>query len=646
MIRKLLFIIGVLLLAATVHAQEDGLNLPTELYVLTNSGQVQQYGIGTAGLKTVTPEDEFVLDFGVAPDSVYLAYRTQDALKLLNIYGGTPEVLEGATAGIPPVRGRGDTLAWSPIGDAIVYTTSTGGRAYFTASKTFLDLPQGQFTQVIWSPTGAYLAAQADQNIWWLYRRDGDNLVLTSAIPSAVGLTWVNASQVVFAPGDGGLTRMDLAAANAQTTLLDNTWNYALPYLLADGTLAVFGRQKDDTEVPEGSGRLLGLASSSPSIQNLSDAVVELNGLNWAPGGNLLIAFRGGVMALVIPASGQGLTLPISEAVAYSWGPTPPTSVTGLKMPSDGFFITEDASGIKQVWILPKDGAPPGPVTEAAADVSVFALSPNQRNIAYRSGDSIWIEALNGAGQPKTIANVGSGEVQNIAFSTDGTRIAFDVTDLTNGGISLVSAQGGDAQLLLPNTPDAIYSNPQFSPSVNGLLVTIGGTETTDVGLLDLSTRVIINTTNVGDLDDAIWLGDGRILDTGSPALQGQQPPADTKIAAVTLADNTQRILASMPFPVRVLVVRQIGAGTVRVALGSVAGGPQAVNVIDMDTTSGALTAAGNGGFMSDPKLSPDGTFLAGQTHPGGPLIIRDLKANTSVLINQPPNITGFKWGI
>ncbi|MBZ0289444.1 MAG: hypothetical protein K8I30_17620, partial [Anaerolineae bacterium] len=162
MIRKLLIIIGVLLLATSVGAQEDGLNLPTELYVLTNSGQVQQYGIGVAGLKTVTPEDEFVIDFGVAPDGTWLAYRTQDALQLLNMYGGEPVTLEGAAAGIPPVRGRGDTLAWSPTGDVIVYTTAAGGRAYFTGSKTFLDLVHGQFTQVLWSPTGAYLAAEAD----------------------------------------------------------------------------------------------------------------------------------------------------------------------------------------------------------------------------------------------------------------------------------------------------------------------------------------------------------------------------------------------------------------------------------------------------------------------------------------------------
>ena len=186
MVRKLLTIsIIALLLAGSAAAQEDGLNLPTELYVLTNSGQVQQYGIGIAGLKTVTAEDEFVLDFGVAPDGNWLAYRTEDSLKLLDMYTGTSETIEGATAGIPPVRGRGDTLAWSPSGDVFVYTTAGGGRAHFIGKELFLDLPQGQLIQVLWSPTGAYLAVEADENIWWLYRREADNLVLTSAIPSA-----------------------------------------------------------------------------------------------------------------------------------------------------------------------------------------------------------------------------------------------------------------------------------------------------------------------------------------------------------------------------------------------------------------------------------------------------------------------------
>jgi len=658
MMRKLSFIIIALLLVSRAQAQEDGLNLPTELYVLTNSGQVQQYGVGMAGLRTVTPEDEFVLDFGVAPEGNWLAYRTEDALKLLNMYTEEQVEIEGASAGIPPVRGHGDTLAWSPTGDVFVYTTAGGARAYFTASQTYLDLPQGQLTQVIWSPGGAYLAAEAEDNIWWLYRREGENLVLTSAIPSAVGLTWVSPTQIAFAPGDGGLIRMDLAAANAQTVLLDNTWEYDLPYLLPDGTLAVFGRQKDAEDVPQGSGRLVGLAASSPSVQNLSEAVVELNDLQWAPGGNLLIAFRGGVMALVLPMTGQGLTLPISDAVAYSWGPMLPQIATGLTLPADGFFITEGADGIKQVWRLPQDGSPSTPITTAEADVTVFAVSPNQRNIAYFSGGTLWLQPLTTTGEAAQIAEVRVGKVEYIAFSTDGTRVAYDLINetgeaLQEAGIWLVSTTGGEAAQVLvngeagaaePNILVPYYSRPQFSPNVNGLLVTVGETETTDIGLLDLSTREIISVTDVGDFDEGFWLDDGRMLAIGRDALRGE-PVQDTQVAAITLADNTQRVLASLPYPVRVESAREIPGGKVRLALGSSAVGPQVLNIIDLDTSTGALTPAANGGFMVSPQLSPDGTFLAGYTRPDGPLIFRNLTNGESVAVNEPPNTRAFIWG-
>jgi len=651
MVRKLWINLALaLLLVRGVGAQEDGLNLPTELYVLTNSGQVQQYGIGIAGLKTVTPEDEFVLDFGVAPDGNWLAYRTEDTLKLRNMYTEVSEDIEGAAAGIPPVRGRGDTLAWSPSGDVFVYTTSTGGRAYFSGSATFLDLPQGQLTQVIWSPTGAYLAAEAEDDIWWLYRREADNLVLTSAIPSAVGLAWVGDAQVAFAPGEGGLIRMDLAAGNAQTNLLDNTWTYALPYLLPDGTLAVFGRQRDAEDIPEGSGRLLGLAASSPSVQNLSEAVIELNGLQWAPGGDLLIAFRGGVMALVIPASGQGLTLPVSDAVAYSWGPPPPEVVTGLTLPADGFFVTEGADGIKQVWRLPGDGSPSLPVTQAEADVTTFAVSPNQRNIAYASGGQVWLQPLVGTGDAQSLAPL-AAETRHLAFSPDGTRLAYDTLSSEEnpaGGVWQVAAAGGEAVQLLVNGPTGqainappFYLRPQYAPNINALLVVMSGSETSDYALLDLGTR---ETLAVGSFDDAIWLSNGQILGYGNGSGIGE-PPAMQEIVAVNPADGTRRLLASLPYPVRVMTMHDIGDGIVRLVLGSYAGGPGALNVVDMDTSTGALTPAGGGGFMVNPQLSPDGAFLAGQTRPGGALLFRNVSSGESAAVYEPPNAQMFAWG-
>jgi hypothetical protein len=650
MVRKLLTIIIALLLVQGVWAQEDGLNLPTELYVLTNSGQVQQYGIGTAGLRTVTPEDEFVLDFGVAPDGNWLAYRTEDALKLLDMGSETNEEIEGATAGIPPVRGRGDTLAWSPTGDVFVYTTTGGGRAHFVGKDLIVDMPQGQLTQVLWSPTGAYLAVEAEDNIWWLYRRDGDNLVLTSAIPSALGLTWVSDTQVAFAPGDGGLIRMDLAAGNAQTALLDNTWTYTLPYLLEDGTLAVFGRQKEGDEIPEGSGRLLGLIADEPTVQNLSEAVIELNGLQWAPGGNLLIAFRGGVMALVIPASGQGLTLPVSDAVAYSWGPTPPPAASGVTIPVDGFFITEGADGIKQVWRLPRDGSPSLPITQAAADVTVFAVSPNQRNIAYASGGQLWLQPLTGTGEAQSLAAV-AAEMRHITFSPDGTRIAYDTLsseENPGGGIWQIGADGGEPVQLLVNGPSGqavnappFYTQPEFAFNINALLVVNGGSELTTFTLLDLGTRESLD---MGAFEQAIWLRDGRIL-----GYAGYEDTIETTsrntLSIVEPADGLHRFLSALPYPDHVLSMRETTDGIVRLVVGRYGIGPAALNIVDMDTATGALTPVGSGGFMVSPHLSPDGTFLAGNIRSGGALIFRNLTTGEAGAVNEPPNTQNFVWG-
>ena len=152
MIRKLGLLACCLLLMVSMVGAQDGLNLPTELYVLTNAGQVQRYGIGAAGITIVTPTSDFVVDFGVAPDGNWMAYRTESALTLLNMFSGDSSVIESG-AGIPSSRGKGDTLVWSPTGDALAYTTLTGGRVYFSGTGTpvFADLRDSVFVSLQWS---------------------------------------------------------------------------------------------------------------------------------------------------------------------------------------------------------------------------------------------------------------------------------------------------------------------------------------------------------------------------------------------------------------------------------------------------------------------------------------------------------------
>ncbi|MBZ0286226.1 MAG: hypothetical protein K8I30_01325 [Anaerolineae bacterium] len=330
--RRILSLAWLLLYALTASAQ-DALDLPAPLYVLLNEGQVQRYGLGAEGIRFVTPEDRFVLDFGVAPNGDWLAYRTETELIVRDMAGDMERVLDTA-AGVPPVRGEGETVAWAPGGDALAVTTEYGGRIYLGEAAatidalnfTPVDVRESPLNQWLWSPDGRYLAAEAAENVWWIYRREAGTMVLSSALVSAVGAAFVTNTELVFAPEAGGLTLMDLANANEQIILLDDTWNYALPFMLPEGMLGVFGRQKVDPDLELNQGRLLGLKAGVAEINYLSEAPLQLDALRWAPSGAWLVSFSGGVFALVDPLTGQTFALPIAGAVAYSWGPISPES--------------------------------------------------------------------------------------------------------------------------------------------------------------------------------------------------------------------------------------------------------------------------------------------------------------------------------
>lgn len=624
--------LALLLLALPVSGQ-DGLNLPTELYVLTNAGQVIEYGLGAAGIRAVTPQDIFVVDFGIAPDGVWLAYRTDAGLSIARMDTGEFFPVEGRTAGLPQVRGQGETVAWSPAGDALAYTTAYGARVWFnTGEGRFADLTEGAFRQLLWSPDGRYLAAEADNLIWWLYRREGDALILTSAIPSSLGLAWVGAAEVVLAPQTGGLIRMNLAEGNRQTVLLDDTWVYRLPFQLPDGTLAVFGRQKAEGDQDSSLARLLGLAPNRPQVNNLGQAVVDTNGLRWAPGGQFMLAFRGGVLAVVAPITGEGLTLPVADAVAYAWGAPPLERASGVRLPADGFFLAADASGYDQVWRLPADGSLGFSESSAAADVTAFAVSPNGRELVYASDWRLWRQSLAGVQGPVVLGDA-TGSVGDMAFSPDGLRLAYT----TAGGIWVVSARGGDAELVLSNAGSA-YRRPRFSNTVNGLLVTASGQPDSTL-LLDLSSR---QTLDLGGYHPAVWLADGRILACG----RGPGDEAPQTLVIFNPGDLSQpATLATLPYPEQVLDLREIAPGRVRLVLGSLRPGPRALALAELDTTSGAITPAGAVGYLANPSLSPDGRYVAGEAGVQATLAFRNLETSAQVALDTPPGAHGFRWG-
>jgi hypothetical protein len=340
-IRVALILLAALGAANSLSAQGDALNLPTDLYVLLNEGIVERYGIGVLGRSTITPEGTFVIDFGISQDGAQIAYRAQDGLYIAPVDATASAQLVDPAADVPPVRGRGDTIAWSPDGNAVAFTTLNGAGVYYTQVGVSVSLQQAALNGLSWSPDGRYLVGESNGNIWWIYKADIAPPTLQAAIPSSLGTAWVNNSQLAFAPAEGGLLLMDLDAQNRQIALLDTTAEYRLPYLAPDGRLFFFRRQKDDEAVPEGYGQWSALTPGVQAVDTLGANPIAVEGLQWTPGGTLMVSSSGGVMALFDPSTGQGQTLPVNSVVAFDWGPYPPRATAPAAQPTPEAIFPE-----------------------------------------------------------------------------------------------------------------------------------------------------------------------------------------------------------------------------------------------------------------------------------------------------------------
>jgi hypothetical protein len=626
--RRIILALLLLLLVLPLQAQ-DAQDLPSELYILRNEGYIERYGLGSEGVRRVSPEDEFVLDFRVAPDSHWLAYRTQAGLFLRDMFSESSRPIEDQRAGIPPVRGRGETMAWSPDSTALAYTTEYGGRVHFFGDSTFADLTTPGLLHLQWSPEGQFLAAEAEEGVWWIFQRSGSNIMLRAAIPGAHGGDWLSETQFLYAPIEGGLTVLDFNGGNLQYPILDASRTYYMPSVTDDGTVVAFVGNEIAAILVQ-----VTIEQTNSSTLDIGTIPLDLNSMRWASGGFLLTGFQGGVLALVNPINGGGFTLPISSASAYSWGESYPPLTVNIPIPTPAYFISRDLTGVQQVWMLPTDGSRAFTISPSSLDISEFAISPNGQSIVYVSNSSLWRFDLGSEEGPVEWVQLGINENIKPAWGPDNATVYYRDEQSAGNGIWRISGDS-EATLFVPDEGEVLYTEPQPALGVGAMLVLRGN----ELALVD---------TNTGELRLLGIVGHGAWQTGTTLVAEGVEQGTAANGLYVLDANQTEEaptLILPLLGNLQLLDYRLLESGNLRLLVQN--SSPGEVIVLDAVLGSGQPTLVNNIGYLANPQLSADGATVIGQRNPTGVLYVVDVATGNRQQIDvqslRSP-ITGFVW--
>jgi dipeptidyl aminopeptidase/acylaminoacyl peptidase len=600
--------------------------------------------------------DQPISDFAVAPDRRTLAYRTGDALIVANQNGG---VLLDSDAPAPAEGAPPGSIAWSPEGTQLAYSTGTGLRLAATNQETprevSVPLDGAQVGKLGWSHDGRWLAALAAPT----GAKAQLVLVDTQAEPLAAivleqyyDYLWLNDGTLWGTKAERERERF-APGLNPQPAPLANQPLIGIASPRDDGRVAYmdFGLAPlDDFGV---------LSSMNPDGSDLrveGERSIILSGTIWAPGGRrLLVRVANEGLRISDAQSGANAPIPGTEqATLARWAAAPPPEVrdaSGLQLPADLYFLVGDENSAAQVWRLPRDGGAPSRLTEELGGVVDFAVSPDGQQIAYTAGEELYVAPI-GGGEKTTRARLTSADPNRAiaaqpAWSPDGTHIAY-----VQDGIWVVPAAGGEARQMVADERPAepvnvlLYQRPSWSPDGEWLLVWEQHWEGNSWAVVNAEGGEPISIPDSG-VPEAHWTPDNRILLASSG---GAYTLAGLDVATPGDPSRVMELLGE-DWLVQTARLREDGRIGFLATPGSFLFVP-VYRPYSIQADGEDLRPESDQSFIMAPPLawSPDGKIVASVEPlaccpPNGVLMLTYLEVGQQVQLAEPRNATQVVWG-
>lgn len=321
----------------------------------------------------------------------------------------------------------------------------------------------------------------------------------------------------------------------------------------------------------------------------------------------------------------------------------------------EAYYLASDANGIRQVWRL----SDRQPLTNARADIlgyDVLGLT-----VVYSSGGQLWRQVNGGAAA--VLVDLSGAVAAYPALSHDAQQVAY-----TDGGLWLISIHGGDARLLVADTPfdnqDVLSVKVmQRARFINGnrLLVTVGRWEWIDPAVYDLNSGSLTYPPPA-NYTRALALSDGRLAlysDSFVGGVLGLHVASDIANPTVMVAGADVAIE-----PALIADVVELGGGKLRLLGSQIAEVEGVVRpalfIVDVDIAANAVTPHPTTAIaylaIDQPRLSPDGRVVAGLSGSSpdysvdnfgvftGTLLLYEVGSGASQLMSELGAVSQFTW--